>query len=444
MIKRLLPAGLAARFALLLAAALVTANLVALGLLAFERDRLDREAGAARELERIVALVPAMEALPPRARQQLARQASTRLARITVESVPVVAAPARSGRAGVLEARIGAALEEREVRVAISERAASGRGSGGPARPRGGTIAVSIALQAEEPVWLNVMAAGLRPPDGVRGEVFMLVLGLSLLTVLAVGLWFVRQLTRPLAALAEAAHAAGRGDRGVRVPETGAREMRAAAAAFNDMQGRIARFEAERTRTLAAVGHDLRTPITSLRIRAEMLDEEEGEPMIRTLDEMAVMAEGLVAFAKSGHEAEPSGKIDLAALLQRLCEERGARFEGGGAPPVTGRPVALSRAFGNLVDNAIRYGGSARVRLKQEGGMAVVRVVDEGPGIPEARLEGMFEPFVRGEDSRSLDTGGAGLGLSITRTIIRAHGGEIRLSNRPEGGLEARVELPAG
>ena len=445
-LRRLLPDGLAGRFALLLAAALVIANLVALGLLSFERGRLDREAGTAREVERIVALVPAMEALPPAARRVLAREASTRLARIEVAAAPRVAAPAsdrsEDRRARALQERLRAALEGREVRVALSSGLA--RGGAGPAAARGGAIAVSIALDSPgRGAWLNVVAARLPPREGVQGEVFLLVLGLSLLSVLVVGLWFTRQLTRPLGALAVAARAAGRGDRGVRVSETGAREMRAAAAAFNDMQSRIARFEAERTRTLGAVGHDLRTPITSLRIRAEMLDEAEAAPMISTLDEMAVMAEGLVAFAKSGHEAEAAGRVDLGTLLRELCDERGARFSAEAQEvAVQGRPVALKRAFGNLVDNALRHGGAARLRLEREGRVAVVRIEDDGPGIEAARLEAMFEPFTRGEDSRSRDTGGAGLGLSITRSIIRAHGGEIRLSNRDGGGLEARVELP--
>ncbi|MGX9847436.1 ATP-binding protein [Limimaricola litoreus] len=445
---RLLPTGLAGRFALLLAVALVAANLVALGLLSFERDRLDREAGAAREVERVVALVPAMEALSPPRRAALARDASTRLARIAVDPQPRVAhpAPLTESRARALEARLRAALDEREVRVAPHDLRPGARGvpAAGRAGPSGLAISIALDTVSGEPAWLNVVTTGGRPSGGVQEDVFLLVLGLSLVTVLGVGLWFVRQLTRPLGALALAARGAGRGDRSLRVPETGAREMRAAARAFNDMQARIAQFEAERLRTLAAVGHDLRTPITSLRIRAEMLDEAEGEPMIRTLDEMAVMAEGLVSFARSGHEAEPVAEVDLAPLLARLCDERGAVCEGGSAPPVRGRPVALSRAFGNLIDNAIRYGGSARVQLTQEGEMAVVRILDDGPGIEAARLEGMFEPFVRGEQSRSQDTGGAGLGLSITRTILRAHGGEIELSNRESGGLEARVTLPLG
>ncbi len=159
-----------------------------------------------------------------------------------------------------------------------------------------------------------------------------------------------------------------RGDRDARVPEDGPREMRAAAAAFNDMQARIARFDAERMRTLAAVGHDLRTPLTSLRIRAEMLDEADAAPMIRTLDEMTVMADGLVAYARGVAEAEPVQDVDLAALLARLCEDRGAPLAVDAPAIVRGRPVALGRAIGNLIDNALRYGGAARVRLSRDDG----------------------------------------------------------------------------
>ncbi|MCB1384245.1 MAG: two-component sensor histidine kinase, partial [Notoacmeibacter sp.] len=210
----------------------------------------------------------------------------------------------------------------------------------------------------------------------------------------------------------------------------------------NDMQARIAGFDAERMRTLAAVGHDLRTPITSLRIRAEMLDEAEAAPIIRTLDEMTVMAEGLIAYAKGIQDAETVQPVDLTDLLDRLCRERGAAFSGEGRLAVDGKPVALGRVFSNLIDNAIRYGGSATVFLGQRDGEAVVSVSDDGPGIPAERLESMFEPFVRGEESRSAQTGGAGLGLSIARSLVLAHGGSLRLENRTPRGLCATVTLP--
>lgn len=263
------------------------------------------------------------------------------------------------------------------------------------------------------------------------------------MAVLGVALFYVRRLTRPLGELANAARAAGRGDRSARVAEDGPREMRDAATAFNDMQGRIARFDAERMRTLAAVGHDMRTPITSLRIRAELLDAADAAPMVRTLDEMTVMANGLVAYARGAGEAEAVEHFDLARLLARLCEERGADLKAEAAVAVMARPVALERAVGNLIDNAIRYGGGCRVRLSRDFDAAIITVEDDGPGIPPERLADMFEPFVRGDDSRSVETGGAGLGLSIARAIVTAHGGVIVLENRAEHGLRATIRLPS-
>ncbi|MCX7645084.1 MAG: ATP-binding protein [Rhodobacteraceae bacterium] len=436
--RRLLPDGLAGRFALLLTAALVAANLLAAGLLSLERVRLEREAREARETERLLSLVPVIEAVDPAARRAIARDASTRATRVWVDAEPLVAEAPRLPRARALARALGEALPGRELRAAILPR----RDPGGRERE---TIAVSVRLgDGEGGQWLNLVTRAERPPPpGAQERAFLVVLLLSLATVLGVGLWFLRRLTLPLARLAAAARAAGQGDRSARVPEEGPREMREAAAAFNDMQARIEGFEAERMRTLAAVGHDLRTPITSLRIRAEMLDEAEAAPMIRTLDEMTVMADGLVAYARGSHPAEAIARTDLGPFLARLCEERGAVFAGaGGEVPARIRPVAMGRAVGNLIDNALRYGKAARVTLAREGGAAVIRIDDDGPGIPPERIAQMFEPFVRGEESRSAETGGAGLGLAIARAVIVAAGGTVTLENRPEGGLRAQVTLP--
>ena len=424
---RLVPDGLAARFALLLVGALLAANLVALAVLSSERDRLGRAAFHGREVERVIGLVPALDGAPPAERQRIARATSRRGAQVAAGPDALVATVRQGGPAAAIAARLSDALGGREVRVAFGAR---------------GRLSLSAALE-DPPGWLNAALRMQPPPDASRsGTALLLILGLSLASVLAVGLLFVRRLTHPLAALAEAVRAAGQGDRTARVPESGARELREAAAAFNDMQSRIARFEAERTRTLAAVGHDLRTPITSLRIRAEMLDEGEAEPMIRTLDEMKVMAEGLLAYARGGGEAEETVAVDLGPFLERLCEERGAAFGPSAEAKVRGRPVALGRAVGNLVDNALRYAGGARVTLSREGSEALIAVEDRGPGIAPERIADVLEPFVRGEASRSADTGGAGLGLSIARTIVGAHGGTLVLANREGGGLRAAVRLP--
>lgn len=439
-LRRLLPDGLAGRFALLLGLALIAANLVALALFSVERARLDRAALIGREMERIVSMVPVIEAAEPDRRGAIAHQASTRLSRISVERRPVVTEDPADPRAAALSRSLTEALPGRIVRADVMLRG----DRNGPRK--GAAVAISIELQAsgnESPQWLNAVSRDGPPgPPGVDGKVFVIVLGLSLVFVLGVGLLFVRLLTRPLRDLARAARAAGHGDRTIRVAERGAREMREAAGAFNDMQARIARFEAERMRTLAAVGHDLRTPITSLRIRAELLDADEAAPMIRTLEEMTVMAEGLVAYAKGAGDAEQTQTVDLGALLARLCEERGATFAPAARVHVCARPVTLGRALGNLIDNAIRYGGAARVRLVRQDDEAIIAVEDNGPGIAPEHLGMVFEPFVRGEESRSTETGGVGLGLSIARSIVTSHGGIVTLENSATGGLTATVRLP--
>ena len=428
--RRVLPQGIAGRFLLLLTAALLAANLVALGVLALDRGQQDRIALRDREIERIVSLVPVVEALPREARARVVGEASTRATVVTLDAVPLVRRASSEPQARAVTAAIEEALPGRVVQAVAGER-------------RGG-LAISIRLSGDGPQpWLNLRTRG-GPPAGAPIEpgALLVVLGLSLVATLGVAWLFLRRLVRPLRRLEAATRAAGRGDRSVRVAEDGASELRALAAAFNAMQSDIARFDAERMRTMGAVGHDLRTPITSLRIRAEMLDPQDGAPMIRTLDEMTVMADGLVAFARGAGEAEPLAPVDLADLLTRLAETRGATLASVVPVQVPGRPVALGRLFGNLVDNALRYGGGARLSLARDGGQAVVTVSDDGPGIDAGRLERMFDPFVRGDGSRSADTGGAGLGLSIARTIAQAHGGEIRLANRPGGGLDAVVRLP--
>lgn len=443
----LLPDGLAGRFAMVLIGALVTVNLVALGLLSLERSRSDREARAARIFEQIVSLTQALEAVEASARPALVREASGRALRADLDPEPLVRTQGTDRPSRELARALRQALPDRDLRV----RMVDGRrfrppphATGDPDPPPGGRAdGVAISIRLVGGPWLNLRSRlGSPEPPRAGGQALLAVPVLSLVVVLAVGLLFVRRLTRPLARLAAATRAAGHGDRRVRVPEEGARELRAAAAAFNDMQARIGAFEAERMRTLAAVGHDLRTPITSLRIRAEMLDEAEAEPMIRTLDEMTVMANGLIAYARGAEEAEETEAVDLAPFLGRLCDELGATLTVEDAVRIEARPVALGRAIGNLIGNALRYGGSARVILRREGAGARIVIEDDGPGVPPDRLEAMFEPFVRGEASRSTETGGAGLGLSIARNIVLAHGGEITLENIAGGGLRARVSLP--
>jgi signal transduction histidine kinase len=225
-----------------------------------------------------------------------------------------------------------------------------------------------------------------------------------------------------------------------------------AAAAFNTMQARIRRFVDDRTAMLAAIGHDLRTPITRMRLRAEFV-EDEGlrAKMLADLAEMEAMVAATLAFARDDAAAETAVPLDLAALVRTVADEAND-LAGGEVVTVAGpshltlraRPVALKRALANLVGNAVAYAGSCRVTLGQpEAGTVRITIEDDGPGIPEAELERVFQPFHRVERSRSRETGGAGLGLPIARTILRGHGGDVTLANRRGGGLVATVTLPA-
>ena len=439
--RRFLPDGLAGRFALLLFVSLLAVNVIAAAVLLSLRDQFTAQVREAREIERLAAFVSSMATASPEQRRRLTARVPKRFFSLTLDDRPLAGNEPLSPVHADLRARIAEALDLTPERIPMEAQRLRGR----PGRWR---VMVSVPLGVGDAIgqgrasWSNLTFEYRRRPPApaiLLGSLLVL----SLVTVLGVGLVFVRRLTKPLGQLATAARAAGRGDRTARVPEKGAREVREAAAAFNDMQARIARFDAERTRQLGAVGHDLRTPITSLRIRAEMLDDEARKPMVRTLDEMRVMADGLVAFARGEGDGEAEGEIDLNDLLARLASERGATFADEGMPVgVRGRPVALTRAVGNLIDNALRYGGSARVTLRETEGVAMIVVEDDGPGIAEERLADMLEPFVRGEASRGQETGGAGLGLSIARTILRAHGGDLALANREQGGLRATATLP--
>lgn len=258
-----------------------------------------------------------------------------------------------------------------------------------------------------------------------------------------------RRVTRPLQALADSADAFGRGAPAPLLAEAGPDEARRLIATFNRMQQRLVRFVADRTRMLAAIGHDLRTPITSLKLRAELLDDEEAKAkMLATLDEMEHMTEATLAFAREDATTEPSRTIDLAAAIASQVDdlaELGKPVTFAEAPRLaySFRPMALKRAIGNLIENAVQYGERARVSLQATAAGPVITVDDDGPGIADAKIEEAFKPFVRLEASRSRATGGIGLGLAIARSIVLAHGGELVLGNRPEGGLRAEIRLPA-
>lgn len=264
-----------------------------------------------------------------------------------------------------------------------------------------------------------------------------------------------RWIGRPLRRLSEMAERVGRGEETGVFAEEGAEDIRSTAAALNRMQARLRRFVEDRTFMIAAISHDLRTPITSLRLRAEFIqDRETREKTIATLEELQEMTEATLEFAREESMQESTRIVDLGSLVGSVCDDMVERecdvaFDEPMRLALRCRPERIRRAVRNVIENAVRYGERARVSLHAEapghaGEGALVRIVvdDDGPGIPEDEMQRVFQPFVRLEASRSRATGGVGLGLSIARTIVHAHGGEIRMSNRADGGLRVSIELP--
>jgi signal transduction histidine kinase len=301
----------------------------------------------------------------------------------------------------------------------------------------------TVALQLMDGTWLNFSFASVKSLPFSSWS-HLLALGAGIAAVMVLGVAAMRLITQPIKSLATAAEELGRGARPSDVPEAGLDEVRQAARAFNRMQHRIRRMIEDRTQMIAAISHDLRTPITRLRLRAEFVeDAEEQHKMLADLDQMEAIIKSTLAFAREDSDSEPTAPVDLRALLLEVAESHPPARVAPGAPcALRGRPVALRRCFNNLVENAIRYGGNVEIAIRDLPDAVEVTIDDAGPGIPEERLKDVFRPFVRLEESRNRDSGGAGLGLAIARSVVLAHGGAITLGNRKGGGLRATVRLP--
>jgi len=303
---------------------------------------------------------------------------------------------------------------------------------------------VTVRFADGDPVIYRVM----RPPRGAPLPRNLFINLTLLFVILVIALYVVaRSITRPLSDLARAADSVGRDARPAPLAEHGARELRDAARAFNTMQERLRRYLDSRTRVLAAMSHDLKTPLTRLRLQVETLDNPPLQARIgRELDEMEGMVREALSLLKGLDDGEPAAAIDIDALLAGLREQflemgRQVTVSGHVAQAFIGRPQALKRCLTNLVENAIKFGTRADI-LVEDGAVLRIRVRDHGLGIPEEELERVFEPFYRLDSSRNRDSGGSGLGLSIARDIAQAHGGSLALHNLPAGGLEATLELP--
>ncbi len=303
----------------------------------------------------------------------------------------------------------------------------------------------SLWLHMEERQML--LAQGYSQIAGVPTR-FWMHLALTLGAVIGVALIGVRLVTRPIQRLAEAAEAFGHDLDSPPMDESGPTETRRAAEAFNRMQERLRRLIAERGRALAAVSHDLRTPLTRMRLRAELVDDEALRAQINAdIDDMQAMVESTLDYLRGLRENEAVQSIDMEALLASLVADEQAlghpvTLSDSMAAPYVGRLSTLKRALGNLIDNAVKYGHSAHIVIEDSATELRLSVEDQGPGIAEADLARVVEPYVRLEASRSRETGGVGLGLTIARDAALQHGGKLRLANRSGGGLAATLVLP--
>ncbi|OAM88678.1 histidine kinase [Termitidicoccus mucosus] len=297
--------------------------------------------------------------------------------------------------------------------------------------------------------WLNTVFA---KPDyltktRLTTEYYAALIATALLFAFAA--WLIaRRISCPLRTLARSAERLGRGESPELLPEEGPDDIRATAITFNRMQVRLRRFVEDRTQMIAAISHDLRTPITSLRLRAEYVEDPEmREKMIGTLDGMQAMTQAVLAFAREESTAETTRTVDIDALIESVCDDLAGlgwdvKFADGHRIPFRCRPDGLKRALANIIENAVRYGQRARVHLDLAAECLGIVIDDDGPGIAAEDRERVFAPFFRLESSRNRATGGVGLGLAIARSIVRAHGGDIVLANRAEGGLRATIRLP--
>ncbi len=447
---RLWPKSLAGRLAGLLILTLVLAQSLSFALFSGERIAALKRAYREDLFVRVVSLVGLLEKSPPELQQRVLDTTSSPIFHVTLDLTPAVQdEPGDSDLRAGLAAAMGKPADD--VRVALGVPGwpgppPRGKDDHDDRRHRHPPSWVRASVRLADGSWLN--AAADRPPVPPLGRAFLASFLVSALAVGAVGALGVGFASRPLRRLAVAADRLGRGESFEPLPETGPQETRQANVAFNRMRERLDRYIRDRTAMLAAIAHDLRTPITSLRLRAEFIEDEEAKAKIlETLAEMQAMAEAVLAFARGDAESEESRATDISALVESVVEDvaasgREASFQDSPPLTLTCRPFALRRAFGNLIDNATFYGVRARVRVEADKEGARIVIDDDGPGIPAEELERVFDPFVRLEGSRSRETGGAGLGLAIARSIVRAHGGDVKLENRPDGGLRATATLP--
>jgi signal transduction histidine kinase len=397
--------------------------------------------------ERAVGMIELLRRIPPQWQEQTVAGSNSRIFRVSVSSAPLIRSEASGEK--VLEAVRGfladslPELSSKDIMVAKKRPDESLRLKG----IVGGEDLLQLSLRLDDGSWLNITGM-IQHSDALwpmSAAVYMLSV---LLGVVVLGMWLVYRVTSPLTTFAEAADRLGKNLRSEPLAETGPSEVAKAAKALNEMQSRLQRLVENRTELLTSISHDLRTSITLLRLRAELMPPGSyRDRLIETLEEMESMVGSVLDFSRETFQEEPSRVVDLSALLQSVCEDRidagaSVRFDAPESLRHRCRRVALKRAINNLVDNAIRYAGDTEVLLSDAASEIVIEIRDEGPGFDPGELDELLLPSFRAERPRRRETGGAGLGLSITKAIVESHGGTLEIANRSAGGASSVIRLP--
>jgi signal transduction histidine kinase len=473
--KHFLPKSLFGQTLLILLIGLVVSHLIGAWIYASAREQAVRAIGGFAAAQRVANLSRLVEDAPADWRPRIVRALSDPMFQVTLASQPPDQLPTDAdGAAKAIEDYVRQQLPERpdrQVQATVFEPSGAPFGprfdrrpSRGPMGEPGGRDMImmhnmmmglnfgawrglQVAVKLNDSQWLSFATT---LPQGAPAVSWQFIISMALMgvIVLAVSVWAVRRVTAPLGLLSAAADRLGRDVTAKPLAEAGTVEMQRATRAFNRMQERLRRLIESRTQMLAALSHDLRTPLTLLRLRSEeVADADERDKMLATIEEMNDMIGTTLAFARDEVRAEPRRRVDAAALVASVVDDMAdaglpVSMEPAAPLILDCQPGALKRAISNLIENAVKYGKRARVAAGSAPKAITITIDDDGPGIPDEELPRVFQPFYRVEDSRSRDTGGTGLGLAIALSVVQAHGGELTLANRPGGGLRACIRLP--
>jgi signal transduction histidine kinase len=457
-VRRFGPKSLIGQIALVMAVALLVAQGINFGLVFSERQRATRSQIEGPAEARFIFLVQRLAHLSPDQRSAFlaARGRRARFILADQSSIPAGESDARIV-SRVSERAAESGLSLREIRGSISDDVAIPRQMREQLSPHEMARAnqrlrrlqmLNLSARLADGSWVNARLMTPRPNPWLALRLAGSTLLIYVL-ILAAMIWIAARLARPLRDLTAAAESfEGRGE-APHVEPRGPADLNRAIVAFNAMNTRVSAMLDEKDRMLGAIGHDMRTPLASLRIRVESVEpEDERRKMIATIEEMTGLLDDTLALARSGRATEEVRALDVRALADAVVEEflalgQPVEMEAGPRQVAAVQPNLLRRALRNLIDNGIKYGGGARVAVRAAGGEIAIEIADSGPGIPEAEIGKVQEPFVRLETSRNRGTGGSGLGLALARSAALAHGGRLELGNRPEGGLLAIILLPA-